>query len=223
MLRLDVQFEPLPIQFYEPSAQIVAPELLGHYLVRFTSSGPVGGIIVETEAYIRNDAACHADRGITKRTEVMFGPPGRSYVYLIYGFYYCFNTVCLPEGEAEAVLVRAIEPVWNLPFMREKRGSKDDLHLTSGPGKLCLAMDIDKKLNGEELFNSNAQLIVASNPEVEQARKDRGPVITTTRIGINVAVDLPLRYYLDGSPHVSKKLKKQTKVKGPSGRVKSPA
>jgi DNA-3-methyladenine glycosylase len=201
-----VQFDLLPPEFYLPSARKVAPALLGHFLLRETTSGVAGGIIVETEAYIRNDPACHANRGKTKRTEVMFGPPGRSYVYLIYGFYHCFNTVCLPEGEAEAVLVRAIEPTFNPEWMRLLRPTRD-IDLTSGPGKICAALGIDKTCNGLELFNQASPLTVARNPDVTAARRKLGPIITTTRIGINVAADLPLRFYLDASRWVSKKQK----------------
>ncbi|MGV3771604.1 MAG: DNA-3-methyladenine glycosylase [Verrucomicrobiales bacterium] len=201
-----MEFEPLPIDFYEPSAAEVAPALLGHFLLRFTASGPVGGLIVETEAYIRNDPACHADRGKTKRTEVIFGPPGRSYVYLIYGFYHCFNAVCLPEGLAEAVLIRAIEPMWGLETMRQLRRSQNDLQLTSGPGKLCVAMGINRSHNALNLADRQSEIIMGRNPDLDESRQRLGPMITTTRIGINVAADLPLRFYLDGSAHVSRKM-----------------
>src|ERR1051325_7129429 len=102
-------FSPLSRTFYEPSAKVVAPELLGHFLIRNTPDGPCGGAIVETEAYLVDDAACHGAPGETKRNRVMFGHPGHCYVYLIYGFHFCVNTVCRPAGIAEAVLIRAIE------------------------------------------------------------------------------------------------------------------
>src|ERR1041385_4535203 len=111
----------LPRSFYEPSAKVVARELLGHFLIRNTSSGPCGGEIVETEAYVENDPACHGAPGPTKRNRVMFGPPGHVYVYLIYGFHFCVNAVCRPPGVGEAVLLRAVETTFGEEFMRHER------------------------------------------------------------------------------------------------------
>ena len=107
-----MEFEPFPRKFYAPSAEIVAPQLLGHWLIRQTPLGPCGGPIVETEAYLSNDPACHGSVGRTPRNQSMWGPPGHGYVYLIYGYHYCFNAVCRPAGFAEAVLIRAIEPIF---------------------------------------------------------------------------------------------------------------
>src|ERR1041385_6262327 len=110
----------LPKSFYEPSAKVVAPLLLGHWLIRNTGAGPCGGIIVETEAYLTDDPACHAAPGPTPRNRVMFGAPGHGYVYLIYGYHFCVNAVCRPAGVGEAVLVRAIEPLFGEDFMRRE-------------------------------------------------------------------------------------------------------
>src|ERR1044071_6317998 len=135
-------FSPLPRTFYEPSAKVVAPELLGHFLVRNTPEGPCGGAIVETEAYLVGDPACHGAPGPTPRNRVMFGLPGHAYVYLIYGFHFCVNAVCRPAGVAEAILIRAVEATWGEPLMRRHRPVADARALTSGPGKLCAALDI---------------------------------------------------------------------------------
>ena len=198
-------FRPLPRKFYLPCADEVGPKLLGHWLVHRTEAGAVGGIIVETEAYIRNDPACHAFRGETKRTRVMFGPPGHSYVYLIYGFHFCFNTVCRPVGEAEAVLIRAVHPLWGLEEMHRRRGNIVERHLASGPGKLCAALGINLTLDGADLCTKESPLIVAKNPRLDETLNELGPMIQTTRIGISQAADWPLRWYLRGSPHISRK------------------
>ena len=202
-------FKALPREFYEPSARVVAPRLLGHWLIRKTEDGYCGGPIVETEAYVRNDPACHAFRGMTKRNRVMWGRAGHAYVYLIYGFYYCFNTVCRPEGEAEAVLVRAVESAWSADWMKVHRPVEKETALTSGPGKLCVAMQIDRDLDGADLCSSESAIFVAENPEVRKYRRKMGPMITTTRIGINVGAELPYRYYLEKSLFVSRRIRLQ--------------
>src|SRR5258707_9838170 len=133
----------LPLSFYRRPALTVARALLGKVLVHQTPSGRRQGRIVETEAYIgEHDLACHASRGRTKRTDVLFGPPGRAYVYFIYGMYYSFNVVSEPEGIAAAVLVRALEPGPGIP---------PELS-TNGPGKLCRAMGITILQNREDLL-----------------------------------------------------------------------
>jgi DNA-3-methyladenine glycosylase len=194
---------PLPRSFYEPSAEIVAQDLLGHWLLRNTPEGPAGGVIVETEAYLRNDAACHAAPGMTQRNKVMFGRPGHAYVYLIYGYHFCVNAVCQPEGTAEAVLIRAIETTVGLPFLKRQRRVLKEKHLTNGPAKLCQAMAIDRKLDGADLCDPRSGLIIAENPEVKTLRKKLGPIMRTVRVGITRAAELPLRFYLDGSEFVS--------------------
>jgi DNA-3-methyladenine glycosylase len=198
-------FTPLPRRFYEPSAQVVAPALLGHWLVRRAANGLCGGPIVETEAYLIGDPACHGAPGPTARNRVMFGPPGHGYVYLIYGNYFCMNTVCLPPGVAEAVLIRAVEAVLGEVLMRGRRPVAAARDLTSGPGKLCLAMDIDRTLDGVDLCDAHSPLFIARNPAVEEFRSERGPVIRTTRIGLTKAAHLPLRFYLEGSVFVSQR------------------
>lgn len=196
----------LPKAFYEPSAKVVAPLLLGHFLIRNTPMGPAGGPIVETEAYLTGDPACHAAPGPTPRNRVMFGPPGHTYVYLIYGYHFCVNAVCRPAGVAEAVLVRAIEPLFGEAFMRHQRPVSKLRDLTNGPAKLCEALNIDRGLDGIDLCDPNATVWIAENPDVDTFRNTHGPIITTTRIGITKAAAMPLRFYLDGSAYVSQRV-----------------
>ncbi len=203
---LEHAFTPLPISFYEPSAEVVAPKLLGHFLLRRTPDGSwSGGAIVETEAYLVNDPACHAFRGETARNRSIFGPPGRAYVYFIYGNYFCFNTVCSRQGVAEAVLIRAIEPTFGEDWMLKNRPVTKRRELTSGPSKLCLALDIEREFDGVDICSMESDVIVAKNPDLKKFMVARGPMVTTTRIGLSVAADMPLRYYLDGSEFVSRR------------------
>ncbi len=198
-----ISFKPLPRRFYEPSAQVVAPALLGHWLVRNTAHGPCGGPIVETEAYLVGDPACHGAPGPTARNRVMFGPPGHGYVYFIYGNHFCMNVVCQRPGVAEAVLIRALEVSVGEERMRQRRQVDKVRDLTNGPGKLCLALDIDRRLNGVDLCDATSPLFIARNAAVKEFRKEREPTITGTRIGLTKAAHLPLRFYLEGSPFVS--------------------
>jgi DNA-3-methyladenine glycosylase len=198
-------FSPLPRTFYNPSAREVAPCLLGHWLIRQTERGLCGGRIVETEAYLKDDPACHGAPGLTARNRVMFGPPGHGYVYLIYGYHFCVNAVCQPAGTPEAVLIRALEADIGLEFMEENRPVSRTYHLTNGPAKLCQAMQIERVLDGVDLCDRTAPLFIARNPAVTEFREERGRLITTTRVGITRAAELPLRFYLAGSRFVSKR------------------
>jgi DNA-3-methyladenine glycosylase len=201
-------FKPLPRKFYEPSAADVAKRLLGHWLIRQTASGICGGPIVEVEAYVRGDAACHAAPGLTPRNRVMFGPPGHAYVYFIYGNHFCVNIVCCPTGVAEAVLIRAVEPEFGREFMLRQRPVKPE-HLTNGPGKLCQAMKINRGLDGADLCEPDSPVLIARNPDLAGFLERQGPVVTTTRIGITRAADLPLRFYLEGSSSVSRRARRK--------------
>jgi len=175
----------------------IARDLLGKILVRHYAGEWLAGMIVETEAYLgERDPASHAYRGRTPRTELMYGPPGFSYVYLIYGMYYCLNFVTEPAGKAAAVLIRALEPVAGLSTMQRLRRTNRVEQLTSGPGKLCQAMAIDFRLNGVDLTGD--QLFVV---EGEYFTDDQ--IIQTTRIGIRSATDKPWRFYIKGNPFVS--------------------
>ena len=201
------EYSALPHSFYEPAADVVAPLLLGHYLLRSTPEGICGGIIVETEAYISDDPACHAYVRKSPRNQAMWGAPGTAYVYLIYGYHHCFNAVCRPSGIAEAVLVRAIEPTVGLEIMQQNRAALKAKDLTNGPGKLCAAMQIDRTLDEVDLCDTISPLFIAENPNREGILKALGPMVTATRIGITRAADWPLRYYLGGSEFVSRYVK----------------
>ncbi|MDD4169794.1 MAG: DNA-3-methyladenine glycosylase [Desulfotomaculaceae bacterium] len=185
-----------PRSFYAGSTIDVAKELLGSYLIHISPEGTAAGRIVETEAYIQNDPACHAFRGMTPRNRVMFGPPGHAYVYFIYGMYYCFNVVTAPEGVGEAVLIRALEPVAGVSLMRARRGREKLPELCGGPAKLVQALGITKEHNGAVL--TAAPLMICRGEKIED-------IVTTTRIGIREESPLPLRFYLKDSPFISKK------------------
>jgi len=199
---------PLPRSFYEPSAALVARRLLGHWLIHQTPEGACGGVIVETEAYLFDDPACHAYRGETKRNRTMFGRPGCSYVYLIYGVHYCFNTVCRDPGFGEAVLIRAIDVSFGADWMRRRRGLRPEQEWTSGPGRMCAALGIDSGLDGVDLCDARSPLLVARNPGRETLVRRQGPVIRTTRIGISQGSDKELRFYLEGSRYVSRRVRR---------------
>ncbi|MDD2553783.1 MAG: DNA-3-methyladenine glycosylase [Desulfotomaculaceae bacterium] len=189
--------EVLPRSFYARDTVTVARELLGNILINYSPAGIVAGRIVETEAYVQGDPACHASRGMTPRNRVMFGPPGHAYVYFIYGMYYCFNTVTAPAGVGEAVLLRALEPLAGLPIMRANRRREKIVDLCSGPAKLVQALGITRAHNGADLTAGPLVLLKGTEP------KER--IITTTRIGINEVEKLPLRFYLEGNMYVSRK------------------
>jgi DNA-3-methyladenine glycosylase len=178
--------------FFDRSVHDVARDLVG---CRLFFDG-VGGTIVETESYERDDPACHAYAGLTDRTEVLFGPPGLAYVYLSYGIHSLLNFVCEPDGEAAAVLIRALEPTAGLEAMRERRGDRPDGELCSGPGKLTEALGIGLELNGADLGRDPFLLL---EPE-----GDAPAVVTGPRIGITKAVERPWRFCAAGSRFVSR-------------------
>lgn len=161
-------------------------------------------MIVETEAYLANDPACHGFKGKTPRNAAMFGPAGRAYVYFIYGNHWCFNAVCHREGVAEAVLIRAISADFGVDWMREQRHVTKLRELTNGPAKLCAALGIDRRINGMSLFGGDSEVVIARNSRRAQALAKWGPLETTRRIGITLAADWPLRFALSGSEFVSR-------------------
>lgn len=180
----------------------VARRLLGAILLHESPDGVAAGRIVETEAYLRNDPACHAARGRTPRNAPMFGPPGRSYIYLIYGMYRCFNVVTAPEGVGEAVLIRALEPVEGVDLMVRRRGTVKERDLCSGPGKLVMALGLDPSHNDVDLREGPLRLLPADS---HPWKGPKGRIHVTTRIGITQGADLPLRFYLWGNPFISRK------------------
>jgi DNA-3-methyladenine glycosylase len=184
--------ERLTREFFARSVHEVAPELIGATL----SVDGVGGTIVEVEAYDQDDPASHGFRGPTPRTTSMFGPPGHAYVYRSYGIHWCLNLVCAPEGRAEAVLVRALEPTLGLEAMRERRGLEAARSLCSGPGKLCQALGITQACDGLALDTPPFELV---------ARESEPSLVVGQRIGITRAVEQPWRYGLAGSPFLSRR------------------
>ncbi len=200
-----MNFDVLPRDFYQPSADLVAPDLLGHFLLRKVENEWVGGEIVETEAYLVGDPACHAYVRETPRNRVMWGDFGFAYVFRIYGGYFCVNAVCQEKGVAEAVLIRAIEPRLGLETMRTLRPVVKDRDLTNGPSKLCIALGISGAQNGLDLTELESPLIIAHNPDREAFIELNSPTIQTTRIGLTRAADWPLRWYLGGSKSVSRR------------------
>ncbi|PQV62991.1 DNA-3-methyladenine glycosylase [Abditibacterium utsteinense] len=197
--------EPLPRDFYAPTADVVAPQLLGHFLLRRIGNEWLGGEIVETEAYLVNDPACHAYVRETPRNAMMWGENGFAYVFRIYGSYFCVNAVTRPRGFAEAVLIRAIEPRLNPQKMKQLREVKKEIELSNGPSKLCLALGISGAQNGLDLVSPDSDLIIARNQERLHFLQNRGEIIRTSRIGLSRAADWPLRWYLGGSKSVSKR------------------
>jgi len=179
--------------FFARSVHTVARELIGCRLFY----ADCGGTIVETESYERDDPACHAYVGLTERTAPLFGPPGRAYVYLSYGIHNLLNAVAEPEGEAAAVLIRALEPTAGLAEMRSRRGKRPDTDLCSGPGKLTEALGIGLDANEADLTTDPFLL---QPPESSR----QGKVITSPRIGITKAVEHPWRFSLAGSAFVSR-------------------
>ncbi|MGH7952262.1 MAG: DNA-3-methyladenine glycosylase [Limisphaerales bacterium] len=178
-----------PRSFYDRDTILVAKELLGKFLVHRSRGVERIGKIVETEAYLGpHDLAAHSSKGLTARTRVMFGPPGHAYVYFIYGMYFCMNVVTEREGHAAAVLLRAIEPVQNV----EGR--------TCGPGLLCRAMKIDRRLNGHDLLSTDFFIAAPTGA-------DFFTTVKRPRIGVDYAghwAKRHLRFYIKGNPFVSR-------------------
>lgn len=168
-----------------------ARRLLGCVVVRAIAGCVMAGRIVETEAYRQDDPASHSFRGPSARNASMFGPPGRAYVYLIYGTHHCLNVVTEPTGVGAAVLIRALEPLVGIEAMRARRAHPK---LTDGPGRLCQALGIDRRLDGEDLLRSESLYLLADVPQPAER------ILATPRIGISKAVERPWRFVLVDSP-----------------------
>ncbi|MFG6097419.1 DNA-3-methyladenine glycosylase [Leptothoe sp. ISB3NOV94-8A] len=182
----------------------VAPDLIGCTLVRQLNGETLRGLIVETEAYCPGDPACHAYRGKTPSNAAMFGPPGHSYVYFIYGMYHCFNVVTESLHTGSAVLIRAIE-LDHLPTGLDAKYKKQGKRIAAGPGKLCRTLAIDRSQNGVALQPGH-QLWLEHRTSEFQAKLDRRQhtLVQTTRIGLSKAAEHPWRWYLKDHPSVSK-------------------
>jgi DNA-3-methyladenine glycosylase len=184
------RWKPLPRAFYDRDAETVARALLGTVLVHRAGGAVRAGRIVETEAYLGpHDLASHSSRGRTARTEVMFGPPGHAYVYLIYGIHHCLNVVTEAEGTAAAVLLRALDPIAGIEGK------------TNGPGLLCRTLGIDRTLNGHDLVST--ELFIDAGEPVDPAE-----VVARPRVGVDYAGEWAgrlLRFYVRGNPHVSRR------------------
>ena len=207
---MNKNLQKLSRSFYGRDSVTVARELLGKVLVHKTGGQELRAIIVETEAYGGiPDKAAHSYGGKkTLRTKIMFGDPGFSYVYLIYGIYNCFNIVVAKEGDPQAVLIRALEPLEGLETMAINRynkgykelSQKQIYGLTNGPGKLCMAMNIDRSWNGEDLSQDTLYL--------EAGKEEEQKIVRAKRIGIDYAQeakDYLWRFYLRDNPFVSAK------------------
>lgn len=183
--------ENLPVE-----TRALARALLGCVLVRDSGDGLAAGRIVETEAYLPGDPACHAFRGKTARNATLFGPPHRAYVYQIYGTSFCFNLSSEPYGKGAGVLVRALEPIEGIELMRRRRAVERTRDLCRGPGRLCRALDIDRSLDGIDPFTHPDLWLAGSLPHAMRVRR-------SPRIGVTAAAERPLRFYAAENPYVS--------------------
>jgi DNA-3-methyladenine glycosylase len=215
---------PVPAAFYSRDPRVVARELLGKILVRREGKRLRAGRIVEVEAYLGvDDAAAHAAAGKTKRNDVIFGPPGRAYVYFIYGFHYCLNISCEPDGHAGCVLIRALEPLVGIEEMfaardlePEHRRITELKKLTSGPGRLAEALSITRERdNGKDVASRKSDLQVVDDGYAPEK------IATTVRIGIQKSASALLRYVIEENAFVSGRRLVSRGERGPKENAKN--
>ena len=200
-----LHLEILPRKFYTREVKVVAKDLLGKILVKKDGNSILAGKIVEVEAYDgKIDRAAHTFIGKTKRNQIMFNEGGYFYVYFTYGTHYCCNVVTGKKDHGTAVLIRAIEPVKGVKKMIENRYGRDLLNekerfnLTSGPGKVCRAMGINKSHYGADL--TDGTMFILDSQKVQN-----NMIVVTKRVGIKKSIELPWRFYIKDNPYVSKK------------------
>jgi DNA-3-methyladenine glycosylase len=182
--------------FLSEDSLSVARKLLGCIIERTIDGRTIQLKIVETESYDETDAASHSYKGRTPRTDVMFGPSGRLYVYFTYGMHYCCNVVCGVEGIGEAVLIRAVEPLDHIAYLERIRGQSEH-NVTNGPAKLCTALSIDKQFNGHDLRWAPIRLLAG-------VPVDDADIVVAPRIGISKNRDAKRRFYITNNPYVSR-------------------
>ncbi len=197
----------LPVSFYSRSTLKVLEDLIGKVLVRKSEEGLTFGVIVEAEAYTgEDDPASYAFSGRTKRSEIMYGPPGRAFVHFTYGMHHMLNLVTEREEFPAAILIRALEPREGMSLMKERRQTEELINLCSGPAKICQAFGIDRSHNGLLLFSSRSPLFIKEGEKrKEGARREKREeeLIWTSRIGIQQGKERLWRAYLKGSPFIS--------------------
>ena len=200
---------PLPRKFYLKDTVTVSKNLLGKTIVRKFRNQTLAGKIVETEAYIgEHDPACHAYQKITNRSSTLYKIGGTAYVYFIYGNYYCFNVVTEQKGFGAAVLIRAVEPIEGIDLMKKFRPKAKSTHeLTNGPSKFCLAFNIERSFNKEDVTGKK---IFISNP----LQKINFDICVSRRIGLNIGKEFPYRFFIKDNPFVTKhKFNKEARIK----------
>jgi len=177
----------------------IAKELLGCVITKEMPNYTLSARIVETEAYLGSeDPACHAYKKLTKRNQPMFEEGGISYVYFIYGNYYCFNVVTENRGVGAAVLIRAVEPIEGIEYMRKNRDyTSSDINLTNGPAKFCMAFDIKRRDNSLYLTEDRIKIY-------RRRKREKFTIAVSQRIGIKEGTELPYRFFIKGNPYVTK-------------------
>ncbi len=188
-----------PVRFYQRSPELVAQELLGHQLIRRRQNLTLEGIIVETEAYFGiKDPASRAYHGLKKYNQLMWGQPGRIFIYNVHK-YWMLNVVAHEPGQAGAVLIRAIEPYAGIGFMQQQRKTQKKERLTNGPGKLTIALDINQQLNGSWVTSETSEIVI------QRLITSAPPIRRSSRIGVTQDLDTKLRFYIENNRFVSKK------------------